>query len=177
MCGDGKAAGRSGPTWQTHAVFAGVANAGVVGLWFLTRDPTPIPGDEGPGYSWPLWIALVWGLLVVLHYLYDTGRLSQPSGPAATPPPGDGEPPADGAPADLPDLLRVLTRREREVLALVARGHPNKAIADRLFISERTTRTHVSNILRKLELPSRTQAALMAVQAGVTKGGGDGGPG
>jgi pimeloyl-ACP methyl ester carboxylesterase len=38
-------------------------------------------------------------------------------------------------------------------------------------------RTHVSNILRKLELPSRTQAALMAVQAGVTKGGGDGGPG
>jgi DNA-binding NarL/FixJ family response regulator len=57
-----------------------------------------------------------------------------------------------------------LTEREREVLALVARGLSNQAIADRLAITERTARTHVSNILGKLGLASRTQAALYAVE-------------
>jgi DNA-binding NarL/FixJ family response regulator len=57
-----------------------------------------------------------------------------------------------------------LTEREREVLGLVARGLSNKAIADRLAITERTARTHVSNILGKLGLASRTQAALYAVE-------------
>jgi DNA-binding NarL/FixJ family response regulator len=57
-----------------------------------------------------------------------------------------------------------LTEREREVLGLVARGLSNKAIADRLAITERTARTHVSNILGKLGLASRTQAALFAVE-------------
>jgi DNA-binding NarL/FixJ family response regulator len=57
-----------------------------------------------------------------------------------------------------------LTEREREVLGLVARGLSNKAIADRLAITERTARTHVSNILGKLGLSSRTQAALYAVE-------------
>jgi DNA-binding NarL/FixJ family response regulator len=57
-----------------------------------------------------------------------------------------------------------LTDREREVLGLVARGLSNQAIADRLAITERTARTHVSNILAKLGLTSRTQAALYAVE-------------
>jgi DNA-binding NarL/FixJ family response regulator len=57
-----------------------------------------------------------------------------------------------------------LTEREREVLGLVARGLSNKAIADSLAITERTARTHVSNILGKLGLASRTQAALYAVE-------------
>jgi DNA-binding NarL/FixJ family response regulator len=57
-----------------------------------------------------------------------------------------------------------LTERERQVLGLVARGLSNKAIADRLAITERTARTHVSNILGKLGLASRTQAALYAVE-------------
>jgi len=57
-----------------------------------------------------------------------------------------------------------LTEREREVLGLVARGLSNQAIADRLTITERTARTHVSNILGKLGLASRTQAALYAVE-------------
>jgi DNA-binding NarL/FixJ family response regulator len=57
-----------------------------------------------------------------------------------------------------------LTEREREVLALVARGHSNKEIAARLDITERTARTHVSNILGKLDLASRTQAALWAIE-------------
>ena len=57
-----------------------------------------------------------------------------------------------------------LTEREREVLGLIARGLGNQAIADRLGITERTARTHVSNILGKLDLSSRTQAALWAVE-------------
>ena len=58
----------------------------------------------------------------------------------------------------------VLTPRERDVLALVAQGLPNRAIGDALGITERTARTHVSNILAKLGLTSRTQAALYAVR-------------
>ncbi|HEY4753422.1 MAG TPA: response regulator transcription factor [Candidatus Limnocylindrales bacterium] len=57
-----------------------------------------------------------------------------------------------------------LTEREREVLRLVARGHSNKEIASLLDITERTARTHVSNILGKLDLASRTQAALWAIE-------------
>jgi DNA-binding NarL/FixJ family response regulator len=57
-----------------------------------------------------------------------------------------------------------LTPREREVLDLVANGASNRQIAETLFVSERTARTHVSAILTKLDLVSRTQAALWAVQ-------------
>ena len=57
-----------------------------------------------------------------------------------------------------------LTERELEVLALVGRGRSNKEIATDLGITERTARTHVSNILGKLGLASRTQAALYAVE-------------
>lgn len=57
-----------------------------------------------------------------------------------------------------------LTERELEVLALVGRGRSNKEIASDLGITERTARTHVSNILGKLDLASRTQAALYAVE-------------
>ncbi len=66
--------------------------------------------------------------------------------------------------------LASLTAREREVLAGVARGLSNKAIADELGMAERTARTHVSNILAKLGLTSRTQAALFAVQHGLGPG-------
>jgi len=60
-----------------------------------------------------------------------------------------------------------LTEREVEVLRLVARGLNNQRIADQLVISEATVRTHVSNILGKLHLASRTQAALYALQTGL----------
>jgi DNA-binding NarL/FixJ family response regulator len=60
-----------------------------------------------------------------------------------------------------------LTPRERDVLSGVARGLSNRAIAEELGITERTARTHVSNILAKLGLASRTQAALLAVQHGL----------
>ena len=60
--------------------------------------------------------------------------------------------------------VAALTTRERDVLACVARGLSNRAIADELGMAERTARTHVSNILAKLGLTSRTQAALFAVE-------------
>ncbi|HEY5731949.1 MAG TPA: response regulator transcription factor [Anaerolineales bacterium] len=60
-----------------------------------------------------------------------------------------------------------LTQRELEVLRQIAQGHENKEIADELVISEATVRTHVSNILGKLHLASRTQAALYALREGL----------
>jgi NarL family two-component system response regulator LiaR len=60
-----------------------------------------------------------------------------------------------------------LTDREVEVLRLVAQGHSNQEIALQLIISEATVRTHVSNILSKLHLASRTQAALYALREGL----------
>lgn len=67
------------------------------------------------------------------------------------------------------DPVGELTSRELDVLRLVASGKPNKRIAAELAISERTTRTHVSRILRKLRLSSRTQAALWAVREGLVE--------
>ena len=60
-----------------------------------------------------------------------------------------------------------LTPREIEVLRMVSRGLTNNEIADILVVSERTVRTHISNILGKLHLANRTQAALYALRAGI----------
>lgn len=57
-----------------------------------------------------------------------------------------------------------LTEREREVLALVARGFTNKQIADKLYVSEKTARNHVSHILEKLGFSRRSEAAAFAVE-------------
>jgi DNA-binding NarL/FixJ family response regulator len=71
------------------------------------------------------------------------------------------------------DPKEELTTRELEVLRLVAAGRANKEIAAELSITERTARTHVSNILGKLGLSSRTQAALWAVREGLVDIGSD----
>lgn len=68
---------------------------------------------------------------------------------------------------DLPPTEEPLTLREVEVLKLVARGMTNQEIADKLVVSERTVRTHISNILGKLHLANRTQAALYALRQGL----------
>ena len=66
-----------------------------------------------------------------------------------------------------PDQLGSITRREREVLRLVARGLTNRRIAEHLVVSEHTIHRHVTNLLRKLDLPSRTAAATFAARSGL----------
>jgi ATP/maltotriose-dependent transcriptional regulator MalT len=66
-----------------------------------------------------------------------------------------------------PSRMRGLTEREREIAALVAQGCSNRAIAERLVISERTVEHHVANILAKLDVASRVQIATWAVAAGL----------
>ncbi len=70
-------------------------------------------------------------------------------------------------PSDLPPAADPLTEREMEVLRQVSQGLSNKEIGDKLFISERTVRNHVSNILGKLHLANRIQAALYALREGL----------
>jgi NarL family two-component system response regulator LiaR len=70
-------------------------------------------------------------------------------------------------PSELPAAQEPLTEREAEVLSLVAQGLSNQEIADRLSVSERTVRSHVSNILSKLHLANRTRAALYALRKGL----------
>ena len=66
-----------------------------------------------------------------------------------------------------PDSPEALTDREAEVLRLLARGKANKQIATSLYVSEKTVKAHVSSILMKLGVQSRTQAALYAVRTGL----------
>ena len=70
--------------------------------------------------------------------------------------------------SDLPPTEEPLTNREMDVLKLIAQGMTNQEIAEQLVISEGTVRSHVSNILSKLHLANRTQAALYALREGYT---------
>ncbi|KEO85000.1 response regulator [Tumebacillus flagellatus] len=72
------------------------------------------------------------------------------------------------SPMPTPPLHEELTEREREVLRLLGCGLNNKEIADRLAITEGTTKNHVSSIISKLRLRDRTQAAIYAVRHGLT---------
>ena len=76
-----------------------------------------------------------------------------------------GGPPRDAS------TLEVLTDREREVLVLIAKGLSNIEIADKLFLSEATVKTHVGRILAKLELRDRVQAVVLAYETGLIRPG------
>ena len=75
--------------------------------------------------------------------------------------------PGDSAPDRTATPFDELTAREREVLQLIASGLTNREIAEALFITEKTVKTHVSHILGKLGLSDRTQAAILAVKHGM----------
>jgi DNA-binding NarL/FixJ family response regulator len=68
---------------------------------------------------------------------------------------------------DAPDLMCELTARETEILRLMAEGKRNREIADALFLSEKTVKNYISSILFKLQVNSRTEAALLAVKRGL----------
>ncbi|HEX3690801.1 MAG TPA: response regulator transcription factor [Solirubrobacteraceae bacterium] len=68
------------------------------------------------------------------------------------------------------DAIAQLTRREREVVELIALGYSNKRIARELEVAEKTVKTHVGHLLAKLGVTDRTQAALLAVQSGLGGG-------
>jgi two-component system, NarL family, response regulator LiaR len=72
-------------------------------------------------------------------------------------------------PVNPPTLRTTLTRRELEVLRQIAQGHSNHEIALNLVVSERTVTSHIENILEKLHLANRTQAALYAIKEGLVE--------
>ena len=74
---------------------------------------------------------------------------------------------ADGKEAT--DYNELLSNREHEVLGLLARGMSNREIAEELYISEKTVKNHVSNILRKLDVNDRTQAVIKSLKYGLVK--------
>jgi DNA-binding NarL/FixJ family response regulator len=68
-----------------------------------------------------------------------------------------------------PERVESLTKRETSVLRLVAEGLANKEIARRLSISEKTVKAHLNNVFAKLDVHSRTQAALEAIRSGIAQ--------
>ncbi|QXC63477.1 response regulator transcription factor [Aquihabitans sp. G128] len=118
--------------------------------------PTPSPSRWVPGRSSGRWSRWRGGRL---------GELGTPAeGATAEPPTSDPTAPAVEDP-DAPLLALGLTRREAEVLGLVAEGRTNGEIGEALYISTKTASVHVSNILAKLGVSSRTQAAAVAHRA------------
>jgi DNA-binding NarL/FixJ family response regulator len=95
--------------------------------------------------------------------------LPEPPAPRAPAPPAAAEPPPAAAESDdhAQLLLRSLSERERQILAMLARGWSNRRIAEACFLSLNTVRTHVQNVLIKLGVHSKLEAAALAVRQGL----------
>jgi DNA-binding NarL/FixJ family response regulator len=102
-------------------------------------------------------------LEAAIHTIHQGGTLLSPSASA----PLIDAVRADAAPAQEDERLARLSPRERDVLDCLARGLSNRAIADELYVSEKTVKTHVSSILSKLRVADRTQAAVYALRHGI----------
>lgn len=98
--------------------------------------------------------------------LAEFARLSRP---ASTDREGKVSSPASSKVSDDADLITPLTAREREVLELLVAGATNKEIAQRLIVSENTTKYHLKNILQKLHLHNRAQVVAYALRHGLTR--------
>jgi len=96
-----------------------------------------------------------------LYYMYMSTQSGSTSPPTAPPKPQPKAPPQP-----IPIFLPKLTRREQEVLELMAEGRRNKTIAKTLVITERTVRVHVGNIFHKLNVSNRTEAVALAMRVG-----------
>ena len=142
-------------------VYVPVRLAGeVVGAYEIYEELGPVEAVRVA-----LWASLValWGLVALGIYLYRCRARN--AGPAEVP---VSPPPAAAPRTDGPRDSQVrLTRRELQVLRLMATSHTNRDIAEQLVVSEETVRTHVKRILRKLDQPDRTQAVVVAVRRGL----------
>jgi DNA-binding NarL/FixJ family response regulator len=100
---------------------------------------------------------------------YRIALREPPADPPA--PPAPAEPPPERTERDLHAelLLRSLSERERQVLALLARGYSNRRIAEACYLSLNTVRTHVQNVLVKLGVHSKLEAAALAVRQGLVE--------
>ena len=120
----------------------------------------------------PVALLLFFGIMDVGRYVWALNEIEKAVQAAAR-----GEAPLDPRAGrallqarTAPSPLDALSEREREVLALVARGMPNKLIARELAISEKTVKAHLTQVFRAIGVTDRTQAALWAERNGLSAG-------
>ena len=136
-----------------------VLDGQVVGAYQVYQDPAALGA-----LCWLIRGGAVAVLMVVLLGYSLSRRARRGLGAAETADPPPPPPPAVGLTAA---AEAALTRREREILALMAANHTYRDIAARLVLSEGTVRTHAKNILRKLQQPDRAQAVIAAMRLGL----------
>lgn len=141
---------------------AGGAGPAVLVLTSFSGDDQVVPAVRAGASGYLLKDVAVADLEAAIRTLHGGGAWLDPSVAATVM--GEVSRPRE------PSGLELLTPREREVLALLGEGLSNRQLAGRLFVAEKTVKTHVSAVLAKLGLADRTQAALFAIRHGV-KGG------
>lgn len=145
-------------------------NAAIAMLVARSEDPHPLRNwlvDEGLiqgvlplNLKLEVWLAAVSLLMSGGEFFPTTRRSATPVPiPQIRPPVEDRFADRPVRPATASHALDGLTRREREILSLVAQGYQNKVIADRVSLSEHTVKVHVHNLMTKLHVNNRTQAA------------------